>query len=186
MKGLPYASIELEAPRLAEPTTGYVIHKHDFEHLSEAFSRMESEPNSEILIVWTKHRFRPGVRLVAWFTPRMLVMLCRKNAFELINDETYEPELSGPERHGAAMPIAEWVPDVQIAPSFWERGRLPSPGLAVATLSPPPRRTRRSASSNQAHETILAVRCRAVARLHAEPQEPAPSSRRAAHYQLLD
>ena len=35
-KGLPYASVELESPLLAEPTTGFVTHKLDFEHLSEA------------------------------------------------------------------------------------------------------------------------------------------------------
>lgn len=112
-KGTPYASIEIESRLLTEPTTGFVTHKLDFEHLTKAFSRMESEPNTEVLIVWTKQRFRRGVKRVARFMPRMLVMLCRKNAYELlINDETYKPELSGMERYRAMMPIAEWGPDV--------------------------------------------------------------------------
>jgi hypothetical protein len=40
-KGVPYASVKLESPVLAEPTAGFVTHKLDFEHLSEAFSRRE-------------------------------------------------------------------------------------------------------------------------------------------------
>jgi hypothetical protein len=51
-KGHPYASLEVEAPPLSEPTTGFVTHQLDFEHLLEAFSRSESEPDTEVQIVW--------------------------------------------------------------------------------------------------------------------------------------
>jgi hypothetical protein len=36
-KGLPYASIEVESPALAGPTTGFIAHKLDFQHLWEVF-----------------------------------------------------------------------------------------------------------------------------------------------------
>lgn len=44
--------------------------------------------------------------------PRMWVMLCRENAYELWTDQSYEPELQGLERYLAQKPIAEWKPDV--------------------------------------------------------------------------
>ncbi len=48
-KKVPFrASIEVESPLLSKPTPGWVFHKVDYEHLSEAFSRRESEPNSEV------------------------------------------------------------------------------------------------------------------------------------------
>jgi hypothetical protein len=89
-----------------------VTHKLDFEHLSEALSRRESEPNTEVLIVWTKRFLKRGAKFVARFMPRMWVMLCRENTYELMTDQTYEPELRGLERHLAQQPIAEWKPDV--------------------------------------------------------------------------
>src|SRR2546422_10416538 len=100
-KNVPYASVQLESPVLAEPTTGFVTHKLDFEHLSEAFSRRESEPNTEVLIIWTKRFLKLGAKLVARFMPRMWVMLRRENTYELMTEQTYEPELLGLERHHA-------------------------------------------------------------------------------------
>jgi hypothetical protein len=111
-KGMPYASVALDSTLLAEPTTGFVTHKLDFEHLSEAFSRRESEPNTEVLICWTKRHLRRSAKLVARFMPRMWVMLCAENAYELITDQTYKPELDGLERFRAQEPIAQWKPDV--------------------------------------------------------------------------
>jgi hypothetical protein len=111
-KGMPYASVELESTLLVEPTTGFVTHKLDFQHLSEAFRRREGEPNTEVLIIWTKRSLRRSAKLVSRFMPRIWVMLCRENAFELWTDQTYEPELQGLERFRAAEPIAEWKPDV--------------------------------------------------------------------------
>jgi hypothetical protein len=112
-KGLPYASVELESPLLAEPTRGFVTHRLDFEHLSEAFSRRESEPNSEVLIIWTKRHLKRSAKLVSRFMPRMWVMLCRENTFELMLDKTYESELEVQERYSPFVrPIAEWKPSV--------------------------------------------------------------------------
>jgi hypothetical protein len=108
----PWASVELESPVLPVRTTAYVCHKLDFKHLSEAFIRKASEPNSEVLLIWTKRHLKRSAKLFSRFMPRMWVMLCRENAFELATDQTYNPELQGLERHSAYEPIAEWKPDV--------------------------------------------------------------------------
>jgi hypothetical protein len=111
-RGMPYASVELESPVLTQRTTGFVTHKLDFEHLSEAFSRRGSEPNTEILIFWTKHFLKRRARHFARFMPRMWVMLCPEKTYELMTDQTYKPEHKGLERHLAGKLIAEWKPDV--------------------------------------------------------------------------
>lgn len=109
-KGKPYASVEVESTLLAEPTTGFVTHKLDFEHLLEAFSRSETEPNSEVLIMWTKRHLKRRAKLVSRFMPRLWVSLCRANTFELMTDQPWE-EPQGPERDHPIV-IAEWKPDV--------------------------------------------------------------------------
>jgi hypothetical protein len=111
-KRVPLAAIELESPPLPEPTTGFVGHKLDYQHLTEAFRRKESEPNTEILILWTKKNLKRSAKLLARYMPRMWVMLCPVNAYELITDQTYKPELQGLQRWEAQKPIAEWKPDV--------------------------------------------------------------------------
>jgi hypothetical protein len=112
VKGHPYASVQVEAPPPSGPVTGLVTHKLDFEHLMEAFSRSESKPDTEVQIVWTTQRYKPGVEPFARTMPRMEVRLCPANAYELMYDEDYEPGLRGMERVSAHMPIAEWIPDV--------------------------------------------------------------------------
>jgi hypothetical protein len=111
-KGVPLASIELESPSLPAPTTRFVTHKLDFQHLTEAFRLRDSEPNTEVLIIWTKQFLKRSAKLVPPLMPRMWVMLCRVNAYELWIDQTYRPELQGLERHEAQRGIAEWKPDV--------------------------------------------------------------------------
>ena len=107
-----YASIELESPVLAGPTTGFITHKIDFKHLSEAFSRSENEPDTEVLIFWTRQHYKPGVKLFGRLMPRMWVMLCHKNAYEVWTDEAYRAELDTSEQVRARTPIAQWKPDV--------------------------------------------------------------------------
>jgi hypothetical protein len=107
---MPYGSVEVESPRLTEPVTGFVCHKLDFANLSEAFSRRDQEPNTEVLISWTKRHHMWWAKPFGSFMPRMWVMLCRENAYELITDRTYKPELDGLERVRAQDPIASWKP----------------------------------------------------------------------------
>ena len=68
-KRMPYASIALESPLLPKPTTGFVTHKLDFEHLSEAFRLKENEPDAEVLIIWTKQFLKRSARLLSRAMP---------------------------------------------------------------------------------------------------------------------
>ena len=111
-KGMPLASIEIESPVLPETTTGFVNHKLDYEHLTEAFRRKETEPDTEVLIIWTKKFLKRSAKLFAPFMPRMWVMLCPTNAYELWVDPTLRPELDAEERVRAQDSIADWKPDV--------------------------------------------------------------------------
>jgi hypothetical protein len=100
---MPYASIALESPLLPKPTTGFVTHKLDFEHLSEAFRLKENEPDAEVLIIWTKQYLKRSARLLSRAMPHMWVMLCRMNQDELLDSL---------EQAALQNSIAEWKPDV--------------------------------------------------------------------------
>jgi hypothetical protein len=102
-KRMPYASIALESPLLPKPTTGFVTHKLDFEHLSEAFRLKENEPDAEVLIIWTKQFLKRSARLLSRAMPHMWVMLCRMNQDELLDSL---------EQAALQNSIAEWKPDV--------------------------------------------------------------------------
>lgn len=50
-RGLPYASIEIESPALAEPTTGFITHKLDFQHLWQAFNVRGVADDEEVIVI---------------------------------------------------------------------------------------------------------------------------------------
>jgi len=112
-RGLPYASIELESPALAEPTTGFITHKLDFEHLWEVFNVRGVGDDEEVIVIWNKSNLKRAAKLLPRSTmPGLVVWICPRNAYEVMNDETFRPELDGLARHKAARPIVEWKPDV--------------------------------------------------------------------------
>jgi hypothetical protein len=111
-RGLPYASIEIESPALAEPTTGFITHKLDFQHLSEAFNVRGVADDEEVIVVWNKSNLK---RVARWFSramPGLVVWVCPKHAYELMTNPSFRPELDGLERHRAASPIVTWKPEV--------------------------------------------------------------------------
>lgn len=111
-RSLPYAAIEIESPALAEPTTGFITHKLDFRNLWDAFNVRGVTAEEEVLVIWNKSHLRRGTRWFARGMPGLVVWICRKPAFELINDPTFRPELGGLERHHAYSPVMEYKPDV--------------------------------------------------------------------------
>jgi hypothetical protein len=112
---LPYASIEIESPALVEPTTGFITHKLDFQHLWQAFNVRGVADDEEVIVGWNKKGLSRPYR---WFSRAMpglrLVWVCPKGAYELMTDPTFRPELSAIERHNAGAPLAEWIPDVYL------------------------------------------------------------------------
>jgi hypothetical protein len=107
---LPYAAIDIEAPPLAEPVTGYISHKLDFLHLWQAFK--DRTDDEEVIAIWNKSNLKRGLRWSSRAMPGLVVWLCPKHAYEVMNDPSFRPELAGLERHEASRPIEKWVPDV--------------------------------------------------------------------------
>lgn len=111
-RSLPYAAIEIESAALEEPTTGFITHKLDFRHLWEAFNVRGVSADEEVLVIWNKSHLQRGTRWFARNMPGLVVWICRKPAYELINDPTFRPELSALERHRASRPVTEYKPEV--------------------------------------------------------------------------
>ena len=112
-KYTPYASVELECRKFPTSATGFITHKIDFMHLWHVFENRTIKDSEEVLIAWTRSRYKSRIhKLVSFGLPKLLVMICKKNAYDLIHDKEYRPDLFGMERARASFPIEEFVPDV--------------------------------------------------------------------------
>ena len=111
-RSLPYASIEIESPALTEPTTGFITHKLDFQHLWQAFNVRGVADDEEVIVFWLKSHLKHVFRWFSRSMPGLVVWVCPKHAYELMSDPSFRPELGGLERHQATNPIVAWEPDV--------------------------------------------------------------------------
>jgi hypothetical protein len=110
----PYASIRVESCRLPDTATGFITHRTDFLHLWSAFKDRGVGDEEEVIIFWTRQFLKRYARPVAAFMPRLWVTVCPKDAFKLITDPSFKPELTGLARWDAERPIAEWKPTVML------------------------------------------------------------------------
>ncbi len=109
----PYASVNLECKKLSGEITGFITHKIDFINLWNAFKERGVKENEEVLISWSIQHYRNKIfKTLSRAMPKLWVMICPKNAFEIMTDDNYRPELKGEARFYAERPIAEWKPDV--------------------------------------------------------------------------
>lgn len=111
-KHAPYATIDIECLGLAHDATGFITHKTDFLHLWSAFSERGAREDEEVIVFWTKSYLKRHARMLSKFMPRLWVMVCPKEAFELMTDADFKPELSGLARWEAQKARVEWKPDV--------------------------------------------------------------------------
>lgn len=111
-RGVPYAAIEIESPALAEPTTGFITHKLDFQHLWQAFNVRGVADDEEVIVIWNKSNLKRPARWFSRTMPGLVVWVCPKNAYELGNNPNLRPELKGQEWFDAVSPVVEWKPDV--------------------------------------------------------------------------
>jgi hypothetical protein len=112
-KTMPYGSITLECKRLGTNVTGFVCHKMDFQHLWAAFRERKVQEDEEVLIVWTKKYYKWKLtKFLTPFMPKLWVMICPKEAYDLWIDSSYKPELWGEARWNAMKPIIQWKPEV--------------------------------------------------------------------------
>ncbi|MHB0972464.1 MAG: hypothetical protein ACYC60_22185 [Thermoanaerobaculia bacterium] len=130
LPGLPYASVTLEREETGKTVEGFITHKTDFQMLWAAFRSRSTVPavrlefwskdvatgqladNEEVQLVWTRRKYRALPSLFARFLPRLVVMVSRKGAFDLIRDRTLKPELQGEARFHAEAPLVTWTPEV--------------------------------------------------------------------------
>lgn len=107
----PYASIVVECPALPGVATGFITHRTDFLHLWQAFYERGVEDDEEVLVFWSRRNLKRSARLVSRFMPRLWVMICPRQALELITDQDFKPELAGQARWDAQRALVEWKPD---------------------------------------------------------------------------
>jgi len=109
----PYASIQIECKKLSGEITGFITHKIDFINLWNAFKEREIRENEEVLIFWSINHYKNKIfKSLSRVMPKLWVMVCPKNAFEILTDDNYQPELQGEARAKATLPIMSWKPDV--------------------------------------------------------------------------
>lgn len=103
----PYASIKIKVPKVSQPITGFITHKIDFLHLWEVFKRRGVKNNEEVIASWVSRK----PKFLSFFFPKLWIMLCAKDAFNLMTDNSFKTELTGEARWYAEKPIMEWRPD---------------------------------------------------------------------------
>lgn len=94
-KTAPYASIEIECGALPQDATGFITNRTDFLHLWRAFNERGVREDEELIIFWTRRYLKRYARLLSIFMPRLWVMICPREAFELMSDPNFKPELTG-------------------------------------------------------------------------------------------
>lgn len=108
----PYAAVILECKKIPQQVKGYITHKLDFKHLWIAFKERGINPNEEVIIFWSKKQLSGFAKLFSLIMPKLWVMICQKEAFELMTDPNWRPELVGEARWNAEKPILDWKPEV--------------------------------------------------------------------------
>ena len=109
----PYASVVLECEKWPTKIKGFITHKVDFIHLWTAFKERTIKQDEEVIIVWSKKNYKNIIyKIISNLMPKLWVMVCPKEAFELATNPDYKPELKGEARWNATGPIIDWKPEV--------------------------------------------------------------------------
>ena len=109
----PYASVTLECKKIPGRIIGFITNKTDFMNLWTAFKERTVTPDEEVLMFWTKKNYKLKlIENLPSLWPKVWVMICPKEAYELMTDQDYKPELQGEARAIAQMPIIDWKPEV--------------------------------------------------------------------------
>jgi len=110
---MPYASVTMECKKIPNKITGFITNKMDFMHLWAAFKERTVKQNEEVIILWSKKHYKLKLlKFFSGFWPKLWIMICQKNAFKLISDPNYKPELQGEARHKAEKSIIDWKPEI--------------------------------------------------------------------------
>jgi len=108
----PYALIKAEGKNFPQKINVFITHKIDFTNLWKAFKENPLTENEEVLIICPGKSSKAVFKLFSAVMPKMVVMICSKDAFKLEADSNYKPELTGEARWNAMKPIEEFKPDI--------------------------------------------------------------------------
>lgn len=108
----PYAAIVIECAQLGQDATGFITQKIDFLHLWRAFNERGVGDDEEVIVFWLRSQLKWSARMMARTMPKLWVWICPAQAFEVMSDASFRPELSGQERWEAWAPIVDWKPEV--------------------------------------------------------------------------
>lgn len=90
-----------------------VFHKIDFNNLKSLFKTRGIATGEEVLISWSKRYYKNFLyRKIYFFLPRFWIMVCKKNAYELMFDSNYRPDLKGEARSLEEKPLLVVKPSV--------------------------------------------------------------------------
>ncbi len=107
----PYAFLTIESKKISGKAELPIFHKDDFKNVYEAFN--ERKEGQEVLVIWSSNKYKNiAFKISRSILPKLIVWLCRKDAYQLMTDQTYKPELTGEARFLAERPINEWEPEV--------------------------------------------------------------------------
>lgn len=107
----PYAFLTIETKKISGKAELPIFHKDDFRNTYEAFN--ERGEGQEVLIVWSNKNYKNIVfKMSRSIFPKLIIWLCQKDAYQLMTDQAYKPELTGEARFLAEKPVKEWKPEV--------------------------------------------------------------------------
>ena len=125
---MPYALITLDCRErgveLPAETVGAISHKLDFKRLWAAFVARGVGDDEKVIILWSKRNLKATARLFSPFMPRLAVTIFKTEAYELLTDSSYRPELRGEARFLAELPTHHWQPKVwkkRVVPTLYEQ-----------------------------------------------------------------
>ena len=108
----PYAAVDLKCRKFTGTIKGFITHKLDFMHLWHAFKDRTVKENEEVIIVWLKGYYKGFANLFSFAMPKLEIMICKKDAYNLMTDQNFKPELQGEARFLAEKPIVDLKLDV--------------------------------------------------------------------------
>lgn len=112
-----YGSITIECKKLPNKITGIICHKIDFQNLYKAFTnpliKETSNTPAEVIFMWSKKKYNNLlISLFSFFMPKMVVLICPKEAYEFITNPDHKKEIHGEARFLKQKPIFEYKPEV--------------------------------------------------------------------------